>query len=164
MNKPMMFVALISMGFCVFGCKRETNVPETIAETYGLRFTSEDGAIFATGVIELSKSLPVAGEIEGRFRLQVEKIDKPSKEIDWFYRLFDGKTEGRLEWKTRDVQQDVDVEMREFAQILDFMPGTHDANITAILSPMESGRAKGHWYYETFSGGNPGGRFEVEKK
>lgn len=164
MNKLVMLVMLVSTGFCLFGCKREVRISETIAETYDMRFTSEDGAVLATGVIELSKLLTVVGAIEGRFRLQIVKVDNPSKEVDWFYRLFEGRTDGRIKWETKDLPQDADAEMREFAQALDFMPGTHDANIIAILSPMENGRAKGYWYCALYSGAYQGGRFEVERK
>lgn len=140
--------------FARFGLPLDTKE----AEIYLVSFGSAQGKTIATGYVALPRALPKDGTVRARFRLHDRSLDANGEASGHFQQLFRGRREGECEWTIHANATD------PAAQVLDFMPGLADANISARVPHLKDGKTKGEWFYATFSGGNVGGTFEIQKE
>jgi hypothetical protein len=146
------FISLLVLSWLALsGCARN-------AEVYSMRFASKSGEELASGTLSLRDPLPAEGKTHGKYRLELRQVARTQKEVDWFYRLFELKKKGEVEW-TVDPKSTEDAPQR-----LNFMPGVADANIFASAGPSKDGVSRGTWAYSVLSGGADGGSFELAKK
>ena len=149
--KATLAAALAATLAIAMGCKQ-------YEEVYAISFRNSGGAELANGTITLSGPVPATGLIRGRYKLQLGHVLPTSKETEVFYKLFNGKESGRVEWTVGTPRAGVS------SSTFDFMPGFADANIVANTVPTLKGRWRGRWSYAIFMGGREGGSFEVARK
>ena len=131
---------------------------EKLGHTYSIRFLSLQGAELANGSIVLKEMPPEEGKTRGHYALRFTKVKPTSKEIEWFFRLFEEKKEGEVEWSVGRT------ESREAYCFFNFMPNMADANIVANTGSIIDGASRGTWSYGINAGGFEGGVFEILKR
>src|SRR5215207_3514968 len=109
---------IVLFNIALVGCAKS-------AEVYSVRFVSKSGDDLASGTITLERVLPTQGKTRGKYRLELRQVARTQKEVDWFFRLFEGRKEGEVEW-TVDSSSGTAPPHR-----LNFMPGVADANVLA---------------------------------
>jgi hypothetical protein len=129
-----------------------------VVETYSITFFSSSGEVLGTGAINFSTPVPAEGKARGTYVLLPQKVTHTDKHTEWFYRLIGKRDKGEIEWVSRPDQPD------DWRIVLNFAPGTADANIGARISALTAGHAKGVWSYSIFAGGFEGGLLEIQRK
>lgn len=122
-------------------------------ETYSLSFRGRNGAVLASGEIDLTSPLPATGSIRGHYTMKLRPILVPDRDMEAFFQTFKGNESGRLEWTLGAPGRD--------PAKLDFIPTAVESDVVVTVYQRARGYWSGRWKYNNLTGSYDGGSVDI---